>query len=45
MPDPLPNLVVLYVVIHYMFVSQTSQVLALFGVFLDVGSAAGCPCR
>jgi len=36
-------LVVLYVVIHYMFVSQTSQVLALLGVFLEVGIRAGVP--
>jgi DASS family divalent anion:Na+ symporter len=37
------TLVVLYVLIHYMFVSQTSQVLALFGVFLDVGTKGGVP--
>jgi DASS family divalent anion:Na+ symporter len=37
------TLVVLYVLIHYMFVSQTSQVLALFGVFLDVGLKGGVP--
>jgi len=37
------TLVVLYVVIHYMFVSQTSQVLALLGVFLDVGIRGGVP--
>jgi divalent anion:Na+ symporter, DASS family len=36
-------LVVLYVLIHYMFVSQTSQVLALLGVFLDVGVKGGVP--
>lgn len=36
-------LVVLYVAIHYMFVSQSSQVLALLGVFLDVGVRAGVP--
>jgi divalent anion:Na+ symporter, DASS family len=36
-------LVVLYVLIHYMFVSQTSQVLALLGVFLDVGIRGGVP--
>jgi DASS family divalent anion:Na+ symporter len=36
-------LVVLYVVIHYMFVSQSSQVLALLGVFLDVGIRGGVP--
>ena len=34
---------VLYVLIHYMFVSQTSQVLALLGVFLDVGVRGGVP--
>jgi DASS family divalent anion:Na+ symporter len=37
------TLLVLYVLIHYMFVSQTSQVLALFGVFLDVGIKGGVP--
>jgi DASS family divalent anion:Na+ symporter len=37
------TLIVLYVLIHYMFVSQTSQVLALFGVFLDVGIKGGVP--
>ena len=37
------TLIVLYVFIHYMFVSQTSQVLALFGVFLDVGTRGGVP--
>ena len=36
-------LVVLYVAIHYMFVSQSSQVLALLGVFLDVGIRGGVP--
>ena len=36
-------LVALYVLIHYMFVSQTSQVLALLGVFLDVGIRGGVP--
>jgi DASS family divalent anion:Na+ symporter len=36
-------LIVLYVLIHYMFVSQTSQVLALLGVFLDVGIRGGVP--
>ena len=34
-------LIVIYVAIHYMFVSQSSQVLALLGVFLDVG-IMGC---
>jgi DASS family divalent anion:Na+ symporter len=33
----------LYVLMHYMFVSQSSQVLALFGVFLDVGRRSGVP--
>src|SRR6188768_2763090 len=37
------TLIVLYVLIHYMFVSQSSQVLALFGVFLDVGTKGGVP--
>jgi DASS family divalent anion:Na+ symporter len=36
-------LVVIYVAIHYMFVSQSSQVLALLGVFLDVGVRSGVP--
>jgi DASS family divalent anion:Na+ symporter len=36
-------LVVLYVAIHYVFVSQSSQVLALLGVFLDVGIRGGVP--
>jgi DASS family divalent anion:Na+ symporter len=36
-------LIVLYVAIHYMFVSQSSQVLALLGVFLDVGVRGGVP--
>jgi len=36
-------LVVLYVLMHYLFVSQSSQVLALFGVFVDVGLRAGVP--
>jgi divalent anion:Na+ symporter, DASS family len=38
-------LILLYVAIHYMFVSQSSQVLALLGVFLDVGIRAGVPAR
>jgi DASS family divalent anion:Na+ symporter len=33
----------LYVGIHYMFVSQSAQVLALLGVFLDVGIRGGVP--
>jgi divalent anion:Na+ symporter, DASS family len=36
-------LVVAYVLLHYLFVSQTAQVLALFGVFLDVGVKLGVP--
>jgi len=36
-------LLVLYVVLHYMFVSQSAQVLALFGVFLDVAVRTGVP--
>jgi len=36
-------LIVVYVAIHYMFVSQSSQVLALLGVFLDVGVRGGVP--
>jgi divalent anion:Na+ symporter, DASS family len=37
------SLVLIYVAIHYMFVSQSSQVLALLGVFLDVGIRGGVP--
>ena len=36
-------LLLLYVVMHYMFVSQSAQVLALLGVFLDVGIQTGVP--
>ena len=36
-------LVVIYVAIHYIFVSQSSQVLALLGVFLEVGVRKGVP--
>jgi DASS family divalent anion:Na+ symporter len=36
-------LMVLYVLMHYMFVSQAAQVLALFGVFLDVAVRLGVP--
>jgi DASS family divalent anion:Na+ symporter len=32
-----------YVVLHYLFVSQTAHVLALFGVFLGVGVKLGVP--
>jgi DASS family divalent anion:Na+ symporter len=36
-------LLVAYVLIHYLFVSQTAQMLALFGVFLDVGIKLDVP--
>jgi divalent anion:Na+ symporter, DASS family len=36
-------LVVAYVLLHYLFVSQTAHLLALFGVFLDVGVKLGIP--
>lgn len=36
-------LVLSYVLLHYLFVSQTAHLLALFGVFLDVGSKLGVP--
>jgi DASS family divalent anion:Na+ symporter len=36
-------LILLYVAIHFMFVSQSSQVLALLGVFLTVGISGGVP--
>jgi DASS family divalent anion:Na+ symporter len=36
-------LVVFYVLLHYVFVSQTAHLLALFGVFLDVGVRLGVP--
>ena len=42
-PSLYVTLIVLYVGIHYLFVSQTSQVLALLGVFLDVGVRGGVP--
>lgn len=34
-------LVLAYVLLHYLFVSQTAHLLALFGVFLDVGVRLG----
>lgn len=37
------SLVAIYVFVHYMFVSQSAQVLALFSVFLTVGIAGGVP--
>jgi DASS family divalent anion:Na+ symporter len=36
-------LLVLYVLLHYLFVSQTSQVLALLAVFIAVGVKNGVP--
>ncbi len=36
-------LIILYVAIHYLFVSQTAHLLALYGVFLGVGIQAGVP--
>ena len=36
-------LVVAYILLHYLFVSQTAHLLALFGVFLDVGVRLGVP--
>ncbi len=36
-------LIVSYVLIHYFFVSQTAQMMALFSVFLAVGMKAGVP--
>jgi len=32
-----------YVLLHYLFVSQTAHILALFGVFMDVGVKLGVP--
>jgi DASS family divalent anion:Na+ symporter len=37
------TLLVAYVALHYVFVSQTAHLLALFGVFLDVGVKLGVP--
>jgi DASS family divalent anion:Na+ symporter len=37
------TLVLGYVVLHYLFVSQTAHLLALLAVFLDVGSKVGVP--
>jgi DASS family divalent anion:Na+ symporter len=42
-PATYATLILIYVAIHYMFVSQSSQVLALMGVFLDVGMRGGVP--
>jgi DASS family divalent anion:Na+ symporter len=35
------TLLVVYVALHYLFVSQTAHLLALFGVFLGVGAQLG----
>jgi DASS family divalent anion:Na+ symporter len=43
---PLPVYLILllaYVLLHYLFVSQTAHVLALFAVFLEVGVKLGVP--
>ena len=37
------SLIISYVLIHYFFVSQTAQMLALYGVFLEVGLQANVP--
>jgi len=37
------TLIIAYVLIHYFFVSQTAQMLALFSVFLGVAIKAGVP--
>jgi DASS family divalent anion:Na+ symporter len=36
-------LAIAYVLLHYLFVSQTAHLLALFGVFLEVGVKLGVP--
>ncbi len=36
-------LICFYVLIHYLFVSQSAHLLALYGIFLSVGIAAGVP--
>jgi len=36
-------LIAVYVLIHYLFVSQSAHLLALFGIFLAVGVGAGVP--
>jgi divalent anion:Na+ symporter, DASS family len=42
-PTVYVSLMVIYVLIHYLFVSQTAQLLALFGVFLGVAVQAQVP--
>ncbi len=39
------SIVVLYVLIHYLFVSQTAQMLALYAVLLGVGINSGVPAK
>jgi divalent anion:Na+ symporter, DASS family len=36
-------LLVAYVLLHYLFVSQTAHLLAIFGAFMDVGVRVGVP--
>ena len=36
-------LILIYVLIHYLFVSQSAHLLALFGIFLAIGIQAGVP--
>lgn len=36
-------LICFYVLIHYLFVSQSAHLLALYGIFLSIGIAAGVP--
>ena len=36
-------LIVAYVLLHYLFVSQTAHLLAIFGAFMDVGVRVGVP--
>ena len=36
-------LILLYIIIHYLFVSQTAHLLALYAVFLQVAVSAGVP--
>lgn len=36
-------LILAYVLIHYLFVSQSAHLLALFGIFLSIGISAGVP--
>jgi DASS family divalent anion:Na+ symporter len=45
LPAPVVGVVLLvvYVLLHYLFVSQTAHLLALFGVFLGVGVKLGVP--